>query len=90
MFCALNGATATPWRASHRQIPATSALLPASEVVPATNNAPRTAAAYEASRTIRRGESFARWPVWHADRRPALTLPTVDLCGSCCGLPGWR
>ena len=42
MFCALNGATATPRRASHRQIPATSALLPASEVVPATSTAPRS------------------------------------------------
>ena len=41
MFCALNGATDTPWRASHRQMPATSALLPASEVVPATSSAPR-------------------------------------------------
>ena len=46
MFCALNGATATPRRRSHRQIPATSALLPASEVVPATSSAPRTAAPY--------------------------------------------
>ena len=41
MFCALNGATDTPWRASQRQRPATSALLPASEVVPATSSAPR-------------------------------------------------
>jgi hypothetical protein len=42
MFCALNGATATPRRASHRHTPATSALLPASDVVPATSNAPRS------------------------------------------------
>src|SRR4051794_75421 len=42
MFCALNGATATPRRASHRQRPATSALLPASDVVPATSSAPRS------------------------------------------------
>src|SRR3954466_14831772 len=41
MFCALKGATATPRRASHRQRPATSALLPASDVVPATSSAPR-------------------------------------------------
>src|SRR6185312_17364647 len=46
MFCALNGATATPRRTSQRQIPATSALLPASDVVPATRSAPRTAAPY--------------------------------------------
>ena len=44
MFCALNGATDTPLRCSHRQIPATSALFPASEVVPATSNAPPTRA----------------------------------------------
>src|SRR5674476_667270 len=38
MFCALNGATETPWRASHRQSPAVTRLLPASEVVPATSS----------------------------------------------------
>src|SRR5262249_60718376 len=43
MFCALNGATRTPRRYSHRQIPAVSTLLPASEVVPATNSPPLTA-----------------------------------------------
>ena len=42
MFCALNGATRTPWRASQRQIPAATTLLPASEVVPATSSAPFT------------------------------------------------
>ena len=36
MFCALNGATETPCRASARQIPVTSRDLPASEEVPAT------------------------------------------------------
>jgi hypothetical protein len=36
MFCALNGATRRPRRASHRQIPAVTRLLPASDVVPAT------------------------------------------------------
>ena len=41
MFCALNGATRTPWRASHRHSPAVSTLLPASDVVPATSSAPR-------------------------------------------------
>ena len=40
MFCALNGATLTPRRYSHRQIPAVSTLLPASEVVPATSSPP--------------------------------------------------
>lgn len=39
MFCALNGATRTPWRASQRQMPAVTTLLPASEVVPATSSA---------------------------------------------------
>ena len=38
MFCALNGATLRPRRASQRQIPAVTALLPASEAVPATNS----------------------------------------------------
>src|SRR4051794_374549 len=37
MFCALNGATRRPCRASHRQIPAVTTLLPASDVVPATS-----------------------------------------------------
>src|SRR5690349_14384542 len=46
MFWALNGATETPRRARCLQIPATSALLPASDVVPATRSAPRTAAPY--------------------------------------------
>src|SRR5208282_5320458 len=41
MFCALNGATETPCRASHRHSPATSTLLPASDPVPATSSAPR-------------------------------------------------
>src|SRR6185437_4103985 len=36
MFCGLNGATRTPRRRSTRQRPATSVLLPASEVVPCT------------------------------------------------------
>ncbi len=40
MFCALNGATLTPWRTSQRQIPAVTTLLPASEVVPATSRPP--------------------------------------------------
>ena len=44
MFCALNGATLTPCRASQRHIPAVSTLLPASEVVPATSRAPLTVA----------------------------------------------
>ena len=39
MFCALNGATDTPCRASQRQMPAVTTLLPASEVVPATRGA---------------------------------------------------
>ena len=46
MFWALNGATCTPCRASHRHNPATSTLLPASEPVPATSNVPRTDAGY--------------------------------------------
>jgi hypothetical protein len=40
MFCALNGATLTPRRHSHRQMPAVTTLLPASEVVPATKIPP--------------------------------------------------
>ena len=37
MFCALNGATRTPRRASTRQSPVTTSDLPASEDVPATS-----------------------------------------------------
>ena len=40
MFCALNGATRTPRRASQRQIPAVMTDLPASDVVPATSSEP--------------------------------------------------
>src|SRR3954447_16024750 len=36
MFCALNGATRTPRRASRRHSPATSVLLPTDEPVPST------------------------------------------------------
>jgi hypothetical protein len=39
MFCGLKGATRHPRRASARQIPATSVLLPAPEVVPWTMRA---------------------------------------------------
>src|SRR6201990_1214837 len=42
MFCALNGATRIPLRAKSRQSPATTIDFPASEVVPATSNAPLT------------------------------------------------
>src|SRR5436305_6901535 len=42
MFCALNGATDTPWRTSQRQRPAVTTDLPASDVVPATSSAPGT------------------------------------------------
>src|SRR6185312_4142591 len=42
MFCALNGATETPWRTSQRQMPAVTTDLPASDVVPATSSAPLT------------------------------------------------
>ena len=38
MFCALNGATAIPRRASARQSPVTTNDLPASEDVPATSS----------------------------------------------------
>src|SRR5689334_17034218 len=42
MFCALNGATRIPLRASSRHSPATTMDLPASELVPATSSAPLT------------------------------------------------
>src|SRR5271155_4448685 len=44
MFCALNGATRIPLRASNRQSPATTTDFPASELVPATSSAPLTVA----------------------------------------------
>ena len=82
MFCALNGATATPRRRSHRQIPATSALLPASDVVPATSSAPRTPhptplRVASARSSVSRGATPTR-------------RPTVGSCGSCCGPAGSR
>src|SRR5487761_267865 len=43
MFWALNGATETPCRRSHRHSPAAIMLFPASELVPATSIAPFTA-----------------------------------------------
>ena len=54
MFCALNGATFTPCRASHRHSPATSTLLPASDPVPATSSVPFTAAGYPGRPGLRR------------------------------------
>ena len=42
MFCALNGATLTPRRASSRQRPVVTWLLPASLVVPHTISPPLT------------------------------------------------
>jgi hypothetical protein len=58
MFCALNGATRTPWRTSHRQMPAVTTDFPASEVVPATSSAPedRVTSRPSPARTAR------RWP----------------------------
>src|SRR4051794_12085402 len=49
MFCALNGATDTPWRASQRQMPAVTTDLPASDVVPATSSEPLTAGSCRAA-----------------------------------------
>jgi len=42
MFCALNGATRIPLRASNLHRPATTTDFPASELVPATSRAPLT------------------------------------------------
>ena len=42
MFCALNGATLTPLRASNRHSPATTKDLPASLAVPQTSKPPFT------------------------------------------------
>jgi len=42
----LNGATATPWRASSRHSPVTTVDLPTSDAVPQTKSAPRTAVFY--------------------------------------------
>ena len=44
MFCALNGATRTPRRASARHRPVVTTVLPASEVVPSTIRLPLTGA----------------------------------------------
>ena len=51
MFWALNGATRTPRRANHRQMPAVTNDLPASEVVPATSSPPVIARPDVAQRT---------------------------------------
>ena len=44
MFCALNGATRTPRRASARHRPVVTTVFPASEVVPSTIRLPLTGA----------------------------------------------
>src|SRR3954447_1510740 len=79
MFCALNGATETPWRTSHRQIPAVTTDLPASDVVPATKNAPLTSPPRRRS-----SGSFAEllcpWVSWRARSR-CLAPPGLLLTG---------
>src|ERR1700742_1062576 len=55
MFCALNGATRIPLRASSRHSPATTIDLPASEVVPATSSAPLTAVRSRRREDVRAG-----------------------------------
>src|SRR4051812_18868670 len=60
MFCALNGATRTPLRASTRHSPATTSDLPASLVAPATISPPRTVA-YDRS-VNRVGQEFGAIP----------------------------
>src|SRR4051795_9239395 len=79
MFCALKGATETPWRTSHRQIPAVTTDLPASDVVPATKNAPLTSPPRRRS-----SGSFAEllypWVSWRARSR-CLAPPGLLLTG---------
>jgi hypothetical protein len=53
MFCALNGATWTPSRASHLHNPAVTTLLPASEEVPAMSRAPFTGVSFAAGGVLR-------------------------------------
>src|SRR5262249_52416 len=67
MFCALNGATLTPRRASQRQIPAVTALLPASDAVPATSS-PFTASAPQR----RRPAALSRRPPPSVPAHPPL------------------
>ena len=63
MFCALNGATRTPRRASARHRPAVSTLFPASDVVPATSSAPLSVIALTLSMCPARDLGRAQWDV---------------------------
>ena len=87
MFCALKGATLTPCRTSHRQIPAVTTLLPASEVVPATSSpppipAPPTRAVrplvQEPSREQPPGDTHAEREPAHAPREPYGPLDVLN------------
>src|SRR5829696_4227818 len=75
MFCALNGATLTPSRASQRQIPATTTLFPASEWVPATSSAPLTGAP-PLRRRSRRHAPLGSPPARRASQRRNRALST--------------
>src|SRR3990172_7784956 len=84
MFCGLNGATRTPRRRSTRHRPATSVLLPASEVVPCTISAPEMRFWFTAARSFRaprarRVELLAHLPrAFQETRRVARDEVGVD------------
>ncbi len=61
IFCALNGATRTPRRASARHRPAVSTLFPTSDAVPATSNAPLSVIAMTLSMCPARDLGRAQW-----------------------------
>ena len=72
MFCALNGATLTPRRTSHRHRPCTTTLFPTSDPVPATRIPPLILATRaRATRPTRTtvGRSTRRAAVWPRARR---------------------
>src|SRR5690606_2232983 len=62
MFCGLNGATATFWRASQRHSAVTRVLLPASEVVPWTIKVLMKPFSCNAPARLPAGSSLARLP----------------------------
>ena len=76
MFCALNGATLTPRRASARHSPVVTMVLPASDVVPATKIEPCTATS-----SLRYGHASHRvgivWRYGNTVKR-AIRLAIVD------------
>ena len=77
MFCGLNGATRTPCLASTRHRPATSVVLPASEVVPCTIRVSLRIGAF----SLRRNSSCAATIIPRRTALPFLPLHGLARAG---------